>query len=646
MTAREPDAAAALRALVDELSVLREAMLEAECHVPTRPLDQAGADARASARNLAHFLALRSFDLRALQQRLAAQGLSSLGRAEPNVLDNLERVLDVAQRLCGQSPAPTAAASGTEAPAPSLLARRAEALFGAGPAGGRARIMVTLPGAAASDDGLVRDLVRGGMDVARINCAHDGPADWIAMAAAVRRAAAAERRAVRVLMDLAGPKLRTGPIAGAPPVLKLKPGRDALGQVVAPLRLGLRPAGSATAVPGAAAHAGVDAQWLALLEAADRIDLVDARGSARRLTVLATGEGGALVEGLQTVYLTHDTRLRLLRRGNEVGLATPLADLPEQPGRLLLHRGGRLLLARRGIGHEASDGSARKRVAWATVACTLPQALQALRPGERVWFDDGRIGAVVRRSHAKGAELEITEASDEGSRLGADKGINLPDTRLDLPALSAKDLTDLALAVRHADLIGLSFTQRAEDVRQLRRELSRQDGAPEPGIVLKIETRRGFEHLPQILLAALECRAAGVMIARGDLAVECGFERLAEVQEEILWACEAAHVPVVWATQVLESEARSGLPSRAEVTDAAMGSRAECVMLNKGPHILQALRSLDDILRRMQSHLAKKRPLLRPLKAWQALDAQDALPGPRATPARARVPRAAGHAAP
>ena len=172
------------------------------------------------------------------------------------------------------------------------------------------------------------------------------------------------------------------------------------------------------------------------------------------------------------------------------------------------------------------------------------------------------------------------------------KGINLPDTRLDLPALTPKDIEDLDVVARHADLVGLSFAQGAGDVRLLRRHLRRLD-ASALGVVLKIETRRGFEHLPQMLFAALGCPAAGVMIARGDLAVECGFERLAEVQEEILWACEAAHVPVVWATQVLETQARTGQASRAEITDAAMGVRAECVMLNKGPHILDAMRTLD-----------------------------------------------------
>jgi pyruvate kinase len=117
-----------------------------------------------------------------------------------------------------------------------------------------------------------------------------------------------------------------------------------------------------------------------------------------------------------------------------------------------------------------------------------------------------------------------------------------------------------------------------------------------------------------MLLKAMQWPSCGVMIARGDLAVECGFERLAEVQEEILWICEAAHVPVIWATQVLETLAKHGMASRAEITDAAMAHRAECVMLNKGPHILSAVRTLDDILRRMQAHQVKKRAMLRQLR--------------------------------
>ena len=125
-----------------------------------------------------------------------------------------------------------------------------------------------------------------------------------------------------------------------------------------------------------------------------------------------------------------------------------------------------------------------------------------------------------------------------------------------------------------------------------------------------------------MLLAAMRSDApVGVMIARGDLAVEAGYERLAELQEEILWICEAANVPAIWATEVLDRLAKTGRPSRAEITDAAMAERAECVMLNKGPRIVEAVAVLDDILRRMADHQRKKFSLLRPLRSFAGADA-------------------------
>ena len=177
---------------------------------------------------------------------------------------------------------------------------------------------------------------------------------------------------------------------------------------------------------------------------------------------------------------------------------------------------------------------------------------------------------------------------------------------------SEQDLAQLDFAVACADMVGLSFVRSPEDVLNLERELDCRKGS-HLGIVLKVETRAAFEQLPNLLLTALRSPPVGVMVARGDLAVEMGFERLAEVQEQILWLCEAAHVPVIWATQVLESLAKKGLPSRAEVTDAAMSGRAECVMLNKGPHVLNAVRFLDNVMTRMQTHQTKKRAMLRKL---------------------------------
>ncbi len=162
----------------------------------------------------------------------------------------------------------------------------------------------------------------------------------------------------------------------------------------------------------------------------------------------------------------------------------------------------------------------------------------------------------------------------------------------------------------------MSFVRDPSDVEQLLGELDRL-GDDRIGIVLKIETPQAFDHLPQLVLTAMKRRRIGVMIARGDLAVECGYERLAEIQEEILWLCEAAHLPVIWATQVLEQLASSGLPSRAEISDAAMSERAECVMLNKGPYIKDAVVAIDNILQRMARHHYKKNALLRNLHSWR-----------------------------
>jgi pyruvate kinase len=241
--------------------------------------------------------------------------------------------------------------------------------------------------------------------------------------------------------------------------------------------------------------------------------------------------------------------------------------------------------------------------------------IDQVRVGERIWFDDGRIGGVIRRIESSWVDVEVTQARDSGESLVGDKGINLPDTELNLPALTEKDVLDLQVVSTEADMVGLSFVQQPADVHLLREHL-RKFARRDIGIVLKIETIKGFENLPELMLAAMIGDSAGVMIARGDLAVECGYERLAEVQEEILWCAEAAHIPVIWATQVLETLAKTGVPSRAEISDAGLGVRAECVMLNKGPYIAAAIQTLDDILRRMGDHQVKKRSMLRALKAW------------------------------
>jgi pyruvate kinase len=197
-------------------------------------------------------------------------------------------------------------------------------------------------------------------------------------------------------------------------------------------------------------------------------------------------------------------------------------------------------------------------------------------------------------------------------KLKPGKGLNFPDTELGIPSLTPKDLEDLDFIARHADMVGLSFVRSPSDVERLQAELAAR-GAAQLGIVLKIETTPAFARFPRLLLTAMRSEQVGVMLARGDMAVEMGFMRLAEVQEELLWLCEAGLVPAIWATQVLESLNKTGVPTRGEVTDAAMSSRAECVMLNQGENIVATVAFVVDVLRRMHEHQDKKRALMRSL---------------------------------
>jgi len=249
--------------------------------------------------------------------------------------------------------------------------------------------------------------------------------------------------------------------------------------------------------------------------------------------------------------------------------------------------------------------------------CTIPQAIERLAVGARVYVDDGKLAGRIEAIEPAGAVMLIERAKSGSSKLKPQKGLNFPDTDLGISPLTRADLTDLDFVARHADMIGYSFVQTASDIKLLQEELAkRRKDWHRLAVVAKIETPRALHNLPDLIVRAAGRQPFAVMIARGDLAVEIGFERLAEMQEEMLWLCEAAHIPVIWATQVLESLVKTGMPSRGDMTDAAMAARAECVILNKGPHVGEAIGALDRLLRRMAEHQSKKTPTLRALQSW------------------------------
>ncbi|MGJ3239157.1 MAG: pyruvate kinase [Anaerolineae bacterium] len=450
---------------------------------------------QASLENLAHYMALRRHDLRELQDSLRLWGLSSLGRIEGQVLPNLDAVINTLGHLSGYHHlTPDQPSLDDFTHGRKLLDLESEAVLGTAPEHRRVRVMVTMPSHATDDLTLIEDLIAHGMNIARINCAHDTPAQWEQMIANIRQVADRLGKSVKIAMDLAGPKARTADI---------------------------QPAHS------------------------------------------------------QRVYV-----------GDH----------------LLLHNGE--------LPQHASYTELMQ------VRCTLPEAITQVQEGVPVWFDDGKIGTIVEQKLDGALILRVTRARQDGDKLKPEKGINFPQTPLTLSALTEEDKTHLDFVVAHADIINYSFVQQVSDIHTLQTEIATHKPDHPIALVLKVETSLSVKNLPELIASALVHQPVGVMIARGDLAVELGFERLAEMQEEILWICEAAHVPVIWATQVLETLAKKGRPSRSEVTDAAMSERAECVMLNKGDYIVRALDILDSILIRMNQHQCKKVSRLRALHSW------------------------------
>jgi len=613
-----------LRTLVSRLATIRGSLVHSDSDFRERILGLHPAY-RQSAANLIHYLSLRHHDIRSLQEELAALGLSSLGRAEAHVMWTVDAVLDALHHLAGLD---KAALESCEYPGfregRSLLERHTEALLGAAPSHRGVRIMVTMPSEAADDYLLVRDLLSHGMNCMRINCAHDTAEDWGRMVEHLKRARREVSLPCRILMDLGGPKLRTGGVQPGPCVVVWHPRRDSYGRVTDSARIFLVPIGYKQVT-----HAGADAvlpvpgEWLAQVKAGERVHFKDARGKRRVLEMMGSSGQGRWARSDQTAYVVPGTTLLRVDVAGDTKRETLVGALPPRDGGILLRKGDFLLITPKPpLGNISAADAYELDQSPATISCSLPEVFACVQMGERIWFDDGKIGGTVRDKEGDTLRVEITQARPQGDRLQADKGINLPDTSITLPALTPRDLEDLKFVVRNADLVGMSFVRHERDIHQLQSCLRDLD-AEQMGIVLKIETRQAFERLPNLIFAAMRQHPIGVMIARGDLAVECGYERLAEVQEEILWICEAAHIPVIWATQVLESMAKRGQPSRAEITDAAMGERAECVMLNKGAHIVAAVSTLDDILQRMENHQSKKSARLRQLHLRAMLEGSE-----------------------
>jgi pyruvate kinase len=579
--------------------------------------------------NLLSYLALREQDLLDLQIRLAEEGLSSLGMSESHVLVSIERIL----KHFGIKPVSANDSSLCRIDSGSgslLLAKRSELLFG--PAGKErsTHIMVTLDSSDIYQHDLVEQLLENGMDIARINCAHNTEREWMLLVETIRHAEErlvqcgkrlGERRCM-ILMDLAGPKIRTGPMELKVRPLQISSPKDLHGRPVRFVEGFLDSEASITEVSNlegapssfVIAISRTNYGGLGSLKVGQKIMFKDARDERpRNITVLERLGPTRVRIGLEhTAFLNEGIKLecQIDDNDNDSRCSFTVGAIKAQPIEINVEAGNILRLYRDiRLGHNAdssvSDGKP------AGISCTHPRILNQVKVGHRVFIDDGKIEAIVRSSNEEYLELEIISPKGMTAKIKSNKGINFPDSPVRMPALTPVDIKNLDFIVKYADMVGLSFVHGSQDIYDLHKALSKLDHS-DLGVVAKIETSDSIHDLANILIAGLDLPKFAVLIARGDLAVEVGFENLAFIQDDILCLCEAAHIPVILATQILESLAESGLRSRAEIADAIVGQRAECVMLNNGPHILEAVQTLARLLSTKKRYqLPKKHQLFR-----------------------------------
>ncbi|QKI90180.1 pyruvate kinase [Thiomicrorhabdus xiamenensis] len=585
---------------------------------------------RLSRLNILDYLHLRAHDLSEFQPRLIKAGLASLSRLEPGVmytLDSMLALLRLALNIEAEAACREDSVCMIDVDSSKILRERSMNLFGPTPREREASIMVTLPSEAAWSDELVKELLSNGMNIARINTAHDDIEIWQAMADQVRRLSKVQHKSCKIMVDLTGPKLRTGPLAYEPSALHIKVKRNLLGVTTEPGKVLLH--GESRLLRQTSPELAeyqllpVPDRLLTRFKSGDKLSFQDSRGKRREI-VLVEGHGPFFWKAIcfKPAYIQPDTEVQWKRKSKHKRYklleSFTLSHFSGTQVQLRVFCGDHIYLTK--DAEPADWGQVKFNGQWrqmARIGCQVAQPLQNLKMGDPVWIDDGKVGTRVAALTEEGVILQVTEAGQGGVKLKADKGINFPQTELGMSGLSNDDRQNLDWIAENADLIGLSFVQTQQDMDELIDELIVR-GREQVPILAKIETAKGLHNLPEILLQTLGRHPLGIMIARGDLAVELGSVRMAEMQEEILSLCEAAHVPVVWATQVLETLAKKGVTSRPELTDAAVSVRAECVMLNKGPYITDAVRVLSDILSNMQNRTHKKVSLLKPLK-WDEL---------------------------
>ena len=283
-------------------------------------------------------------------------------------------------------------------------------------------------------------------------------------------------------------------------------------------------------------------------------------------------------------HAEHAEVIRRVREG-EARWGKPVAILQDLPGpkvRLALFADGRAVV-KQGEPFTLTAQPVLGTASRATI--TQPELLRSLVPGEQIWLDDGMIQ--FRVEAVEGDEVRCRVAV--GGTLSDHKGVSFPGTSMPVSCLTEKDREDLKFGIEHGvDYVAVSFVRSAADIHEVR-EFLREHGADLP-LVAKLERREALANLPEILPLV-----DAVMVARGDLGVEVPLEEVPIIQKEVIRRARQAKVPVIIATQMLESMVTHRRPTRAEVSDVATAifDGADAVMLSAetatGQHPVEAV---------------------------------------------------------
>lgn len=452
-------------------------------------------------------------------------------------------------------------------------------------------IMVTLDINASKE--ILKELLINGMTIARINCAYGTIEDWRRLIHFIRSIEKDIHNQLphpcKIYMDLSGAKVRVGPIKKKTFPLKIKINKDRYGF---PLhnKKGILVMKHHTHIHDLDSFEFVLPlninKDIPQLAAGDVLHFTDVQKRKREFNILASHTYGYVVTINKTTYISEGTRLLHEQSGNEYQVGTLISS----PVDIYVKSGDYLKI------HLAKsiEGKAATKNNPAEISTTLPHIFSDVKAGENIYFNDGKIHGIVDHVDINFIIVSIIYPSTP-KKVKENKGINLPDTKIKLPAITAQDIHDLPFIVKHADFLGISFIQQAEDLAYLH-QILHQSHLENLTIVAKIETRNAIHNFSDILLQGLHFPKFAVMIARGDLAVEVGFEKLPIIQQEMLDMCKAAHVPTILATEVLDRLIKKGIPSRAELADIFIGSSVDCMMLNKGTYVDKAVDFLKETM--------------------------------------------------